>query len=115
MTFEPYITKSEVFSQQVINIVHETVCTWQLNSFANQLKAVALAVIRNSFCGSLPELQFCETQPLQNRHVSNLMAHIVTVVLANQDQQLLQPFVCMILKTSTLKVSAPFAAISNYF
>lgn len=69
-----------------------------------QLKAVALAIIHNSFFGSLPELEFNKTQSLQNRHISNLMVHVVTVVLASQGQCLLQPFVCMILNTSALQV-----------
>ena len=102
---EPYIVKSSAFSEQVwytCIIRNQFSCTHY--SFLIQLKAVALAVIHNSFCGSLPELEFSETQSLLNRQISTLMVHIVTVVLARQDQHLVQPFLRMVLNTSALQV-----------
>ena len=69
-----------------------------------QLKPVALAVLHNAFCGPLPELAFSEDQSLQNRLISNLMVHIVTVILSQQEHHLLHPYVCMIVKTESLKV-----------
>ena len=69
-----------------------------------QLKPVALAVLHNAFCGPLPYLAFKEDQSLQNRLISSLMVHIVTVILSQQDHHLLQPYVCMMLKTESLKV-----------
>ena len=78
---------------------------YTIKSFIFQLKPVALAILRNAFCGPLiDELAFSENQPPQNRHISILMIHIVTAILSQRDNHLLHPYVCMLVETESLKV-----------
>ena len=63
-----------------------------------------MAVLHNTFCGPLPELEIREDQSFQNSLISNLMIHIVTAILSQEDNHLLKPYICMILNTESLKV-----------